>query len=101
MSLRRTKRAQRKMNCMQVGRALQSYLDDEIDDFTARRIAAHLEDCRRCGMEADAYTELKRALNRRADRIDHAPMDRLRDFSRRLADGDIPPEVDAENPVGA
>lgn len=101
MSLRRTKRAQRKMNCLQVGRTLQSYLDDEIDDLTARRIAAHLKDCRRCGMEADAYTELKRALNRRADWIDHAPMDRLRDFSRRLVDGDLPPEVDAESPVGA
>ena len=101
MSLRPSNRAERKMNCMQVGRALQADLDDEIDDLTARRIAAHLEDCRRCGMEAEAYTELKKALTRRAARVDADPIDRLREFSRRLADGDLPPEVDQGNPAGA
>ena len=101
MSLRRSTRSERKMNCMQVGRALQSYLDDEIDDLTARRIAAHLEDCRRCGMEADAYTELKDALTRRADRVDAGPIDRLRDFSRQLAEGDVPPDSDEDNTAGA
>lgn len=96
MSLRRS-RAERKINCIQVGRALQSYLDGEIDDLTARRISAHLADCRRCGMEADAYTELKRSLARRSERVDAAPIERLRDFSRRLAQGDLPPDAEAEN----
>jgi anti-sigma factor RsiW len=85
------------MNCVQVGRALQTYLDGEIDDLTARRITAHLADCRRCGMEADAYTELKRSLARRADRVDDAPIDRLREFSLRLAHGDVPPDTDIES----
>jgi anti-sigma factor (TIGR02949 family) len=96
MSLRRN-RAERKMNCMQVGRALQTYLDGEFDDLTAQRIMAHLADCRRCGMEADAYTELKRSLARRADRVDEAPIERLREFSRRLAHGDVPPDTDADS----
>ena len=103
MSLRRSNRSARKMNCMQVGRTLQSYLDDEIDDLTARRIAAHLEDCRRCGMEESAYRELKASLARRAEPVDAEPvdaepLDRLRAFSRRLADGEVPPDLDTEQP---
>lgn len=57
MSLFR-RRSERPMNCMQVGRRLQRYLDGDIDDLTARRIMLHLEDCRRCGMEAATYTEI-------------------------------------------
>ena len=51
------RRSERPMNCMQVGRRLQRYLDGDVDDLTARRIMRHLEDCRRCGMEAATYTE--------------------------------------------
>lgn len=90
--------AVRKMNCMQVGRNLQSYLDGHVDDLTARRIAAHLEDCRRCGMEESAYRELKASLARRAQPADTEPLDRLRAFSQRLADGDLPPDLDNEQP---
>ncbi len=59
-------RSDRPMNCMQVGRRLQRYLDGDLDDLAARRIMRHLEDCRRCGMEATAYTEIKASLARRA-----------------------------------
>jgi anti-sigma factor RsiW len=93
--------APRKINCMQVGRKLQSYLDGEIDDLTARRIAAHLTDCRRCGLEAAAYTELKRSLARRAGALQAEPINRLRDFSRRLAAGELGPDGEAENSAGA
>jgi len=88
--------AVRKMNCMQVGRNLQSYLDGHIDDLTARRIARHLEDCRRCGMEESAYRELKASLARRAEPVDAEPLDRLRAFSRCLAIGELPPDLDPE-----
>lgn len=94
----RRDRPERKMNCMQVGRALQSYLDGHVDDVAARRIAAHLADCRRCGMEERAYRELKASLARRAEPVDAEPLDRLRAFSQRLAEGDVPPDIDTEQP---
>jgi anti-sigma factor RsiW len=87
------------MNCMQVGRRLQRYLDDDLDDLTARRIMRHLEDCRRCGMEATAYTEIKASLARRGTDIPDAAVTRLRAFGERLvhdglpADRDLPDET--------
>lgn len=72
--------------CHEVLRILQSYLDGELNDLTAQRVARHLGECRRCGLEAAAYTEVKRALRRRArGSLQDASLSRLREFSRRLA----------------
>lgn len=73
-------------NCMQVARVLQSYLDGETDDLTARRVSRHLENCRRCGLAADTYDSIKDAISRRARSVDAATLDRLREFSERLAE---------------
>jgi len=87
------------MNCMQVGRRLQRYLDGDLDDLTARRIMRHLEDCRRCGMEASAYTEIKASLARRAVDVPDAAVTRLRAFGEQLVhdspptDRDLPDET--------
>ena len=54
----------KQMSCHQVGQVLQSYLDNELDDDAARKVAAHLEDCRRCGLEAETYEALKASLQR-------------------------------------
>ena len=54
----------RPMDCHEVGALLQHYLDDELDERRAAGIAAHLEDCRRCGLEAEAYEPPARAKNR-------------------------------------
>ncbi|MGH9185186.1 MAG: anti-sigma factor family protein [Acidimicrobiales bacterium] len=92
------RRADRPMNCRQVGRRLQTYLDGELDDLTARRIMRHLDDCRRCGMEAAAYTQLKASIARRADEPPDDAIDRLRAFGERLihegppGDADLPDE---------
>ncbi|WP_374987044.1 zf-HC2 domain-containing protein [Streptomyces fradiae] len=51
---------------MQVARVLQKYLDGETDEATARRVAVHLEDCRRCGLEASVHQEIRSAPARRA-----------------------------------
>lgn len=77
-------RADRPLNCRQVARLLQRYLDGEIDDLTARRIVRHLDDCRRCGLEAAAYSEIKASLSRRgSDGFDDS-LRRLRQFGDRL-----------------
>lgn len=78
------------IDCHQVGEVLQHYLDGEIDDQRARQIEAHLEDCRRCGMEAETYTEIKAALATRRAEMPAEPVERLRDFGERLARGDDP-----------
>lgn len=80
---RRGSAAERRLNCMQVARVLQRYLDGETDEVTARRVAAHLEDCRRCGLEAAVYRELKQSLARR-EMPDEQALARLRDFGAYL-----------------
>lgn len=76
-------------SCLEVGRVLQSYLDGHVDELTARRVARHLELCRRCGLEAETYTEIKNALSRRG-RVDLDPgaVARLRDFGAQLLEQD-------------
>ncbi|MGK5448618.1 anti-sigma factor family protein [Streptomyces radiopugnans] len=71
------------MNCLQVARVLQAYLDGETDEITARRVAAHLEDCRRCGLEASVYREIKSALARH-EQPDAGAVHRLRVFGEAL-----------------
>lgn len=72
-------------SCIEVLRNLDAYLDRQIpDQRTARRIASHLEVCRRCGMKAEAITELKASLRRLAPTVDAGALDRLRHFSRSL-----------------
>jgi len=80
------------MSCHQVGRVLQSYLDRELDDDATRKVAAHLEDCRRCGLEAHTYEALKASLHRGPSGLADEPVTRLRDFGARLARGDINPD---------
>jgi anti-sigma factor (TIGR02949 family) len=78
-----TGRAGEVLSCRQAARVLQSYLDGELDEVTARRVAAHLEDCRHCGLEADTYTEIKKALAQRAA-LPAGAVERLRAFGENL-----------------
>jgi anti-sigma factor RsiW len=77
------RRPDRPLNCRQVGRRLQRYLDGDLDELTTRRIIRHLDDCRRCGMEAAAYAAIKASLARRGH-VDAAAVARLREFAERL-----------------
>lgn len=81
------------LECLRVTRVVQSYLDGVVDEVTARRVAEHLEQCRRCGLEADTYRAIKDALDRR----EHTPVDavdRLRAFAEHLTgDGRQPGEA--------
>jgi anti-sigma factor (TIGR02949 family) len=83
----------RVMGCMEVGRLLQQYLDGDLDAGRAHRLEAHLEDCRRCGMEAETYTQIKASLERhRREAVPRDALDRLRAFGERLAQG-VEPEM--------
>lgn len=72
--------------CREVSRVLQSYLDGQVDELTARRVARHLDACRRCGLEAEVYARIKEAVGRIDAAVPSLPIARLRDFARRLAD---------------
>lgn len=85
-------------SCQQVGRLLHSYLDGEIDDLTARRVARHLELCRRCGLEASTYTEIKSALARRGMPVPDDAHERLKQFAEQLME--TPPDESAADETG-
>ena len=74
------------LSCEQVGKDLQSFLDGECTDVSADDLAAHLEACKDCGLEADVYRKIKAALGRRAGSVDPDSLDRLHEFGRVLAE---------------
>jgi anti-sigma factor RsiW len=78
------------LSCAEVADLLQQYLDDESDEPTARLVSAHLEDCRRCGLEADVYRDIKASLARRRAPLPEPVAARLRHFGALLAAGESP-----------
>ncbi|MFN2506106.1 MAG: anti-sigma factor [Acidimicrobiales bacterium] len=77
----------RRLMCPEVRRTLQRYLDGEVDDDWAARVRAHLEDCRRCGLEADTYQALKANLEARGPEVPDELVTRLRQFAEGLVAG--------------
>lgn len=84
------RRPDEQLDCHAVGELLQHYLDDEIDEQRGRLIAAHLEDCRRCGLEAETYEHIKHTLAARRDDVPEDSVERLREFGRGLIRGEEP-----------
>ena len=75
--------------CLRVTRVLQSYLDGEVDEVTSAIVAKHLEQCRRCGLEASTYRAIKSAITEAGPDVapvDAAAIERLRRFAEDLAD---------------
>ena len=81
----------RPMTCNEVGKWLNHYLDAELDDLRSARLAAHLEDCRRCGLEFDTYRRIKTSLHEKQDPVPQESLERLREFGTRLVNGDASP----------
>ncbi|MBS2963553.1 zf-HC2 domain-containing protein [Actinocrinis puniceicyclus] len=90
----RARRMREMRECMHVGPKLQAYLDGEVDDATVERVAAHLEYCRKCGLELAAYRAIKHALGQRQQPADDA-LARLRSFGEQLAATGPEPPADA------
>ncbi len=78
-------RGRSRMSCRAVGKLLQAYLDAELPDTTALLVAEHLDDCRRCGLDSDAYRWLMASLARLAPPDDADRLARLRAFADNLA----------------
>lgn len=78
-------------SCVEVGRHIQSYLDGRLDTANADKIARHLDVCRRCGLTASDYRDLKAALAERSMPVPAEPLARLRALVTALASGNQPP----------
>lgn len=89
MKLRRRwwRRHAEELTCQEVGRVLQGYLDGELDGSDVPAVEAHLDACRRCGLEAASYLRIKAALAQpMPEDVDPGAIDRLREFGRQLTD---------------
>jgi anti-sigma factor RsiW len=76
--------------CHVVGAVLQAYLDGELGPADAELVAAHLEHCDRCQIEAATVTEVVGLIQRQRPDLDTSVVDRLAGFVERLAE-DGPP----------
>ncbi|WP_257004105.1 zf-HC2 domain-containing protein [Streptomyces sp. SA15] len=94
----RGRAAHRRVNCRQAARALQACLDGEAGEVTARRVAEHVEDCRRCGLEAAVYREIKNSLA--GQEVPETTTARLRDFGTALLTAGPPGACDETAGLG-
>lgn len=81
----RNAQGERALDCVAVGKTLQRYLDGAATAETAALIEAHLDDCLRCGLEADTYRRIKAALASHRVPPPSDSLERLRDFGLELA----------------
>lgn len=77
--------------CRQVAKVLQAYLDGELDPVAAHRVHDHLEECRRCGLDARTYRAIKAAIpvahsDVHTVDVDPEAVDRLRAFAATLGE---------------
>ncbi|MBW3589298.1 MAG: zf-HC2 domain-containing protein [Actinobacteria bacterium] len=94
MRFKRAKTTSDTATCAEVMKHLQSYIDGEMrDDVTARRVAAHLEMCRRCGLEFETYKRLKNSLQQLGP-LDQQAISRLSQFAQSLGEREDGDEIE-------
>ncbi len=72
------------MSCGDVLKVIQSYIDGEIDADTARKVAAHLDQCHPCTDEEHLYAQIKASLARRRRQVDMDVLEQLMSYGERL-----------------
>ena len=75
----------RSVNCRELGKVLQSYLDGDLEPDFADKIGTHLENCRKCGLDLDTYQRIKDSLAAKLPEVDPAAIARLRQFGNELS----------------
>jgi anti-sigma factor ChrR (cupin superfamily) len=73
--------------CHVVGAVLQAYLDGELGPQDAELVAAHLEHCERCEIEAATVTQVVDAIKRQRPDLDPEAIERLAGFVDSLTRG--------------
>lgn len=64
-------------DCQAVAAVLQSYLDGELAEHTTSQVAAHLEHCARCEVEAALVARVIAMIRRQRTALDPAVLERL------------------------
>ena len=77
-----------RVDCRQVMRALQTFLDGELDPEQAEFVAAHLETCRGCGPESETLERVINAIRELRKDGERAAYRRLAATAERLATTD-------------
>ncbi len=72
------------LNCLEVARILQSYLDAEPGKYSVESVANHLQECRRCGLEASDYRIMKASLASAGQSVPEDSLQRIREFTAKL-----------------
>jgi anti-sigma factor RsiW len=73
-----------RLGCVQVRRTLQSFLDGEVEPHLAELVAAHLESCSRCDIEAGMPARVIDSIRRLRPDLDLAAYTRLADAAEDL-----------------
>jgi len=81
-------------SCVQTLKLVQSFIDGRLERPTADRVASHLEQCRRCGLEAHTYRRIKKSLAGQGP-VDQAALARLSAYADELAGGGTQASLDA------
>lgn len=81
-----------RLGCRQVRKVLQAFLDGEIDAHRAELVAAHLESCSRCRVEADTLERVIAELRQHRPDLDLDAYTRLRQTLDRLTSNADSPE---------
>lgn len=79
-----------RLGCRQVRRTLQAFLDGEVEPLRAELVAAHLESCSRCQVEAEMLARVIDSLQRLRPDMDLAAYTRLVEATERLTQHDRP-----------
>lgn len=82
----RTQRDDRsdRLGCHQVRRILQAFLDGEVEPLRAELVAAHLESCSRCQVEAEMLSRVIGSLRQLRPDLDLAAYTRLVEVTEQL-----------------
>lgn len=62
--------------------AFERYVLPEVD-----ALVGHLEQCKRCGLEADVYRRIKHTVEHQRAAVSEESVQRLREFGQRLVEG--------------
>lgn len=79
-----TRRNRAEVDCKEVAKVLQSYLDNDIEEGFAAKIAEHLDACKDCGLELETYERIKASLAAKMPEVDPGALARLRAFGAQI-----------------
>jgi anti-sigma factor RsiW len=72
------------LECRRVKPLLQPFLDGELGQDQAVLVSRHVDACRRCGLAAETFREIKAGLARLAEEPDRETVQRLERFVDEL-----------------